>query len=224
MFEALLLASYLIFVIAVGLGVVVRVKGWLADIDRVLPTVGRGTAVVYGFMAIILAMVLEFIIVLGFGGSSLRLMVALAVGVGPIEEGVKVLPFFLVGGERLVRWRITMNVALTFAIVEGSLYGALLLFNGDLIGALFRVVVIMFHVVWTAVALEGALNGSLPVGYLKASVLHSLYDAPVLLALAGADLVVLIPITLVSGVAVLLTYRGINGAFGAAYSLGRAMI
>jgi len=221
---AVLLTSYIALAVVIGVKIFVKVMNWLVEVGRMLPAVSRKRVLFYGFMVFVLVMALELVVVLVFSGSIPRLLVALTFAVGPIEEGVKLLPFLLTRGEKLLRWRIALSTALAFALMEGLLYGVLLILTGNPLGALFRVVVVMFHVAWTAIALEGALNGSLPVGYLKASVLHSLYDAPVLLALAGVGLVVVIPITLVSGVAVLLTYRGINGAFGAAYSLGRATI
>jgi RsiW-degrading membrane proteinase PrsW (M82 family) len=219
MFETVLLALYILLTVVVGIKVSVKVRGRLMELGGVLPEVSQWTAAVYGILAILLAVGLEIVVVLGFGGSVLRLMVALAFAVGPIEEGVKVLPFLLDGREKPARWRLTLNTALMFALMESSLYGAVLLLSGNLIGALFRIVVIVFHVAWTAIALEGALNESLMRGYLKASLLHSLYDAPALLAIAGAGVGILLPLTFISGAALLITCAKVDDAFEAAYSL-----
>ncbi len=219
MFETVLLAFYILLTVVVGIRIFAKVRGRLVELGKVLPKVSPWTAVVYGILVILLTVTLEVIVVLIFGGSVLRLMVALAFAVGPIEEGVKVLPFLLDGRKQPARWKLTLNTALMFALMEGSIYGAVLILSGNLIGALLRIVVIVFHVAWTAIALNGALNGSLLRGYLRAALLHSLYDAPVLLAMAEEGVGILLPLAFISSVALLITCAKVDDAFEAAYSL-----
>lgn len=137
---------------------------------------------------------------------------------GFVEEGAKLLPY-LRSGDKLYRWRLTVKVALIFAVIEAVLYGVTLFFSGNILGALLRVVVVMYHVSFTVIALEMALRGSLLSGYLKAALLHTLYDAPVFVTLAALDLS---PLASILGIAAIVyTYYRVDEAFGLAHRKAR---
>ncbi|WP_297416548.1 PrsW family glutamic-type intramembrane protease [Thermococcus sp.] len=216
MLEVMGLAAYVIVVIAVGIKLYVKTDGWMTKIDRVTPFVKTSTVVKYGFLAFILALFLEGVLLFVFRSESTTvMMIALVMGVGFIEEGAKLLSYFSSKGSDMYRWHLTVKVALAFAVVEAILYGLALFFSGNILGALLRIIVVMFHVAFTTIALGDVMRGDPLLGYLKASVLHSLYDAPVLLAIVGAPVLIVV---LISTVALIYTYSSVDDAFGRAYS------
>ncbi|WP_297499736.1 hypothetical protein [Thermococcus sp.] len=210
------LVGYVIAVIVVGIKLYFKTDGWMTKVDRITPFVETSTVVKYAFLAFILALFLEGVILYLFRFESMTAMLlALVIGVGLIEEGAKLLPYFSSKGTELYRWHLTVKVALAFAVIEAVLYGVILFFTGNILGALLRVIVVMFHVAFTAIALGDVLMGDPLLGYMKASALHSLYDAPVLLAFAGIPVLV---VAIVSTVALIYTYSSVDDAFGRAYS------
>ncbi len=216
MLEVMGLAAYVIAVIVVGIKLYFKTDGWMAKIDRVTPFVETSTVVKYGFLAFILALFLEGVLLFVFRSESTTVMIiALVMGVGFIEEGAKLLPYFSSKGSEMYRWHLTVKVALAFAVVEAILYGLALFFSGNILGALLRIIVVMFHVAFTTIALGDVMRGDPLLGYLKASVLHSLYDAPVLLAIVGAPVLIVV---LISTVSLIYTYSSVDGAFGRAYN------
>ncbi|NJE05353.1 PrsW family intramembrane metalloprotease [Thermococcus sp. M36] len=223
--ETLLLPAYLIVVLAVGVKVFDAVLKWIGTVDYVVPPRWRERRPhLYGVVAIVTVVVLESIVLVAFGGSAVSAAIALTVFVGPIEELSKLLPFWAVRGTQLVRWRVTISAAMTFAVIEAVLYGIVLIITGNILGALLRIIVVTFHVLWTTIALEDALKGRAFVGYLKSSLLHSLYDAPVIMVLVGVSATITVPLTLAGILAVIYMYRRVDGAFGYAYSIGRREI
>ncbi|WP_297509087.1 PrsW family glutamic-type intramembrane protease [Thermococcus sp.] len=216
MLEVMGLIGYVIAVVIVGIKLYFKTDGWMAKVDRVTPFVETSTVVKYALLAFILALFLEGAILYLFHSESLTVtLLALVLGVGLIEEGAKLLPYLSSRGSELYRWHLTVKVALAFAVIEAVLYGLVLFFSGNIFGALIRIIVVMFHVAFTTIALGDALEGDAVLGYLKASALHSLYDAPVLLAFAGAPVLI---IAVVSVIALIYTYSSVDEAFGRAYA------
>jgi len=212
--EAVFVVLYALVAVFVGVTVFIKTLSWLPEMDRFTPFGSSRSAVVWGFLAFIVALTVEGAVLFFFWRTSKALaFVVLAVLVGPIEELSKLIPFIVRRNESLPnRLNLTLKTALTFGVIEGLLYFLALLASGNFIGAFLRLVVIAFHVVWTSFALEKAVKGSLALGYLKASAIHSLYDAPLLLYLAGAGLAV-VPLALV-GIAVLIyVYRSLDSTF-----------
>ncbi len=219
MLEVMILVGYVIFVVGIGIKLYSKTDLWMSKLDRITPFVETYLVIKYGLFAFFFAVVLETLILFLFGsGSPLVLIVALSVGVGFIEEGAKLMPYFISKGKKLYRWHLTIKVALAFALIEAVLYGIMLFFSGNILGALLRIIVVMFHIAFTAIALADVLRGDSLAGYLKASVLHSLYDAPVLLALAESSAVV---IAVLSIVAVVYTYLNVDEAFGSVYAMAK---
>ncbi len=139
--------------------------------------------------------------------------------VGFTEEGSKLIPYFRRSGDVLLRWRLSLKVALSFAIAEAVLYSIGLLIRGNILGIPLRIIVIMFHVSFTAIALQGALWGTAFAGYLKASLLHTFYDAPVFVLLGlGGDLPVLLTV-IISTAGIVYTYHIVDEAFRRPYTL-----
>ena len=218
MLELMALIAYVIVVIAVGIKLYSKANPWIAKVEGVLPFVERGEVIKYALVAFLLASLVELGTLYALRNSTALLALAFPLSVGLIEEGAKLIPYFS-GGETLRRWHLTIRVAFTFAVIEAVLYGVALLARGNVFGALLRVVVVIFHVAFTAVALEDALRGSLIRGYLKASLIHALYDAPVFSLVLGKGAVVLV--VTASIIALLYTYGELDEAFGLAYSLGK---
>jgi len=218
-----LLAAYVVVAIVVGVRVFVRAISWLPETDRVMPLVSTGSAVAWGILAIAVALIVEGAVLRSLWGTSAA-FIALAIVVGPVEEGAKLLPYVLKRNEDVLRrWNLTVKTALVFGIVEGIMYFLLLFFRGDVLGAFFRLVVIAFHVLWTAMALEEALKGNTLLGYARASLTHGLYDAPMLVLLAGW--VTLAGPLALAGMAVLLYMnRSLDPAFRFAYDYARRVI
>lgn len=223
MIEVMALVVYIVAVVVVGIKLYFRADWWLSKLDRVLPEANTGKAAVYAVLAMLAVGVLEVAVMYVLRNSQLLLAIALPLAVGLIEEGAKLLPYFLKGGDTLRRWRFTVKVALVFAIAEALLYGIALLASGNLLGAALRVIVVMFHVTFTAIALASALRGSPIGGYLKASLLHGLYDAPIFSLLTGNTILIVLMVLLGFG-AVAYTYLQVDDAFGIAHSLGERAI
>jgi len=221
--EVMALVVYIVAVVVVGVKLYFRADWWVSKLDRVLPEVNTGKAAAYAVLAILTASILEIVVMYALRNSQILLALAFPLAVGLIEEGAKLLPYFLKKGDALRRWRFTVKVALIFAIVEALLYGIVLLASGNLLGAALRVIVVMFHVTFTAIALASALRGSPIRGYLKASLLHGLYDAPVFSFLAGNTILTVLMALLGLG-AVAYTYLQVDDAFGIAHTLGERAI
>lgn len=216
MVSVIMLILYLISALLVGIKLYGKVDNWLSTLDRITPIVETGKALKYGFLAFMLAVVLELLALYFIFSDAGLLFLPLVAGF--VEEGVKLFPY-LRGGDELYRWRLTVKVALIFAVIEAVLYGVTLFFSGNILGALLRVVVVMYHVSFTAIALEMALRGSLLSGYLKAALLHTLYDAPVFVTLAASDLS---PLASILGiVAIVYTYYRVDEAFELAHRKAR---
>ena len=223
MIEVMALVVYLVAVVVVGIKLYLRADWWLSKLERVLPEVNTGKAAIYAVLAMLAAGVLEVAVMYALRDFQLLLAIVLPLAVGLIEEGAKLLPYFLKKGDALRRWRFTVRVALVFALAEALLYGIGLLASGNLLGAALRVIVVMFHVTFTAIALASTLRGSPIKGYLKASILHGLYDAPAFSILTGNTLLTILTALLGFG-AVVYTYLHANDAFGIAHSLGEKAI
>ncbi len=223
MIEVMALVVYVTAVVVVGIKLYFRADEWLAKVDRVLPETSTGKAAVYAVLAMLTAGVLEVAVMYALGDSQLLLAIALPLGVGLIEEGAKLIPYFLKGGDTLRRWRFTIKVALVFAIAEALLYGIVMLASGNLLGAALRVIVVMFHVTFTAIALASALRGSPIGGYLKASILHGLYDAPIF-SILTENTVLIVLMTLLGFGAVVYTYLQVDDAFGTVHRFGERAI
>jgi len=218
----ILIAVYVFIAIGVGIRVFFRTISWLSESDRAVFPVPFYSVLSWGITAFFVAMILEML-VLKFSPEISIAMLVLAIVVGPIEEGAKLLPFALKQDENvMVRWHLTVRTALFFGIIEALMYFVLLISMGNFFGAILRGVVVTFHVVWTAIALEGALKSSLWNGYLRAALLHSLYDAPILLlyplgGLAG----LIVPVS----IAALIYINGaVDDAFGFAVSYARKLV
>jgi hypothetical protein len=215
MIGEILLGTYLIFAIVVGIKLYPKTDRWLSVLDRITPEVSTSKALKYGLLAFGGAALIE-LIALYFSSGATFLVLPLIVGFS--EEGMKLAPY-LSGGDELYRWRLTTKVALIFAIIEALLYGIALLFSGNVIGALLRLIVVTYHVSFTAIALGGALKGSLVSGYLKASLLHALYDAPVFAMISAPSLS---PVIVPLGIgAVVYTYYRVDEAFGLTHRKAR---
>ncbi|AMQ18539.1 hypothetical protein A0127_04835 [Thermococcus peptonophilus] len=216
MVSEILLILYLIFAVFVGVKLYGKTNSWLSELDRITPIVETGKALKYGFLAFGGAAVLELLVLYPISSDAGLLFLPLVAGF--VEEGAKLSPY-LRGGDELYRWRLTVKVALIFAVIEAVLYGITLFFSGNILGALLRIVVVMYHVSFTAIALEDALKGSLLSGYLKAALLHTLYDAPVFVTLAISDLS---PLASIMGIAAIVyTYYHVDEAFGVAHRMAR---
>ncbi|MBP1911284.1 hypothetical protein [Thermococcus stetteri] len=213
MVSEILLVLYLIFAVGVGITLYMKTEGWLSSLDRITPEVGTGKALKYSLLAFAGAAFFELVVLYLISSNKMAFLV-LPLVAGFVEEGAKLSPY-LRSGDELYRWRLTIKVALIFAVIEAGLYGITLFFSSNVIGALLRVIVVMYHVSFTAIALEGALKGSLFSGYLKAALLHALYDAPVLVTLAVPSLS---PLASILGIAAIVyTYYSVDEAFGLAY-------
>ena len=212
MIGELLVVVYILLAVVLGIGVFTKTLSWLAETDRVVFPPSRVSILGWGLVAFVSALFLEFSIIYPFWGSSAMLLL-LAIAVGPIEEGSKLLPYLLIkNGDEMSRWYITLRASLVFGLMEAALYFLVLLSRGNLIGGLLRAIVAMYHVAWTAIALEDALKGSLLRGYLRASLLHGLYDAPVLLLYFSGSFAGLLAL---GGMwAVVYLYRSLDEAFG----------
>lgn len=222
MIGELLIVVYVLIAIGVGIQMFFKTVSWLSETDRTVFPVPFYSVLGWGIVAFFTAMVLESL-VLRFSREISTAMLALAIVVGPIEEGAKLLPFVVKQDENaMTRWHLTVRTALFFGIIEALMYFVLLISMGNFFGAILRGVVVMFHVAWTAIALEGALRGSLWDGYLKAALLHCLYDAPIMLiyplgGLAG----LIVPVS----IAALIYINGaVDDAFGFAVSYARKLV
>ncbi|ASJ08033.1 hypothetical protein A3L11_01840 [Thermococcus siculi] len=223
MIEVIVLVLYSIMVLVVGVKLYFRADWWLVKVDRVLPEVSTGKAAVYAILIMLIAGVLEVAVMYVLQEFQLLLALAFPLVVGLIEEGAKLLPYFLKKGDVLRRWRLTFKVALVFAIAEAVLYGIALLASGNLLGALLRIIVVMFHVAFTSIALASALGGSPVKGYLKASILHGLYDAPIFSVLAENNSLSVLMSLLGFG-AMVYTYIHINDAFEIVHTIGERAV
>ncbi|WP_297535205.1 hypothetical protein [Thermococcus sp.] len=219
----LLVLLYLFAAVVIGLGVFIRTLSWLSETDRVMPMVSLPRGFAWGFLAVLVAMAVEGAVLYAFWGSAMAFAI-LALIVGPVEEGAKLIPYFVKTGEsKLYRWNLTIKTALAFGIIEGIGYFLLLFFSGNPIGAFVRLIVIAYHVVWTAIALELALTGDPVLGYLKAALIHGLYDAPAMLLLAGAGPVAGVMAIVSLGV-LMYVYRASEASFRFAYYYARRII
>ncbi|GAB6134489.1 PrsW family glutamic-type intramembrane protease [Thermococcus prieurii] len=222
MITELLVFIYVLLAIFLGVRIFTKTLSWFAETDRTVVPVSTASMVGWGFLAFFLALILEAIVLYSFRGGTTA-FVLLAILVGPIEEGAKLLPFVAKRKETpMRRWSLTVKTAFVFGSIEAVMYFLLLISRGNLLGALFRMIVMMFHVAWTAVALEDALRGSLMKGYLRASLLHGLYDAPMLLLYAGNSAGV--PLILAGIWAIVYLYHSIDGAFEFAVSYARKAV
>ena len=219
----ILLLAYVVVAVVVGVVVFRKTISWLADTDRVMPLVPLSTGFKWGFLAFFVALLFESLVLYAFWNTR-EAYVALAVTVGLIEEGAKLVPYaFTRSASGLYRRNLSVKTALAFGIIEGVLYSLFFIASGNVLGAILRAIVVMFHVVWTAMALEKALRGSLLAGYLKAAVMHSLYDAPMLVFLSGSG--VWPVLAALAGIAVLVyAYASIDDVFGFAYTCARREI
>ena len=214
--------AYVFIALVLGIKIFTKTLSWLAETDRAVFPPSKLSIIGWGIVAFVTALLLEFAVIYPFWGSS-TMFLALALFVGPIEEGAKLLPFvFSRGKDTMTRWRLTLKVALVFGIIEAVMYFVVLASRGKVIGGFLRLIILMFHVAWTAVALEGALRGSLLEGYLRASLLHGLYDAPVLLMPFGGEIAGLLAL---GGIwAILKLYNSIDGAFRFAMDYERQLL
>ncbi|MDV3103395.1 hypothetical protein [Thermococcus waiotapuensis] len=221
---ALAFLLYVLVVIVVGIQLYFKTRSWLRKLEGVLPHPDSGSAAGYTLLALALSTIIELGALYGFRNSPLLIAFAFPFIVGFTEEGSKLIPYFRRGGDILLRWRLSLRVALYFAIVEAVLYAIYLLLVGNILGIFLRIIVIMFHVSFTAIALCGALSGAWIGGYLKAAILHALYDAPVFVLLGiGGDLPVLFTVIL-STSGVLYTYNFVDRAFMTPYTLAMERI
>ncbi|WP_048811305.1 hypothetical protein [Thermococcus gammatolerans] len=232
MLSLLLLLGYVLLVVVLGSIMLIRGLSWFERLDRVLPMVSERRCFAYGFVAVVVAVIVELsgffllkeAIASGTMHSSLLLASIVVLLIGFAEEGAKLIPFVVEKGDTLTRWRFAVRGAFYFGIIEAVLYAFNLLMMGNLIAALLRFLVIMVHVVLTAIALESAIvNGSLRGGYVKASLLHAIYDAPVIFAFLGAGdaLILIVPLAM-AGFALL--FSSLNRVFEVAYVLGKRKI
>ncbi|WP_297459294.1 hypothetical protein [Thermococcus sp.] len=219
MLEVILLVLYLIAVIVIGIRLYFRADYWTVDLERILPTIDTKRAVLYAILGIVIASFLEIIPLFLLHGSPLMLAAVFPLFVGFVEEGVKLIPYLVERGDVLRRWNLTIKTAFMFALIEAVLYGITLFLAGNFLGAVLRVVVIMFHVTFTAIALASALRGSIVRGYLKAALLHGFYDAPIFGFLSGNRWLEIV-FTLLGLGAVLYTYLTVDDAFEIAHDLG----
>jgi len=218
-----LVTLYLLAAVVIGIKVFTRTISWLPETDRVMPMVSLSKGFAWGVLAVLVAIAVEGAVLYAFWGSAMAFAI-LAIIVGPIEEGAKLIPYFAKGGEsKLYRWNLTIKTALAFGIIEGIGYFLLLFFSGNPIGAFVRLIVIAYHVVWTAIALELALTGDPVLGYLKAALIHSLYDAPAMLLMAGAGPVAG-AMAIVSLGVLIYVYRASEASFRFAYDYARRII
>ncbi|NJF26086.1 hypothetical protein [Thermococcus sp. Bubb.Bath] len=221
---ALALVTYVLVVVIVGIKLYFKADSWLKKVDRVMPPAEGGAVAGYTIIALALSIIIELGAFYGFRNSPILLAFVFPLIVGFTEEGSKLLPYFVWKGDVLRRWRLSIKVALSFAIVEAVLYSIFLLLAGNILGIILRVIVIMFHVSFTAIALWGALRGFALEGYLKASILHALYDAPVFVLLAlRSDLVTLLTV-LISTAGVIYTYNSVDWAFRRPYKMAMERI
>ncbi|WP_297468906.1 PrsW family glutamic-type intramembrane protease [Thermococcus sp.] len=211
MIGELVVVAYLLIALIFGVKIFTKTLSWLAETDRAVFPLSNLSIVGWGVVAFVTAFLLELAVMYPLWGSS-AMFLALALFVGPIEEGAKLLPFvFSRGKDRMTRWRLTLKVALFFGIIEALMYFVVLASRGNILGGFLRLIILMFHVAWTAVALESALQGSLLEGYLRASLLHGLYDAPVLLMPFGGEIAGLLAL---GGIwAIIKLYNSIDEAF-----------
>jgi len=221
MIGVLLVVGYALLVIAVGIEVFFKTTSWLSKTDRLIFPVPLYSVIGWGIVAFLLALGLEGLILFSSGMTTGMLILTFLVG--PIEEGAKLLPFVVKEREStLVRWHLTIRTALVFGILEALLYFWVLVSMGNILGAILRGIIVMFHVVWTAIALEGALRGSLWDGYLKAALLHSLYDAPILLLYILGDLAGFV--ALISVFALLYIHDSVDETFRFTVSYAKKLV
>ena len=218
----LLVMIYAFMAIIFGVKIFAKTLSWLAETDRTVFPFSNLSVIGWGVVAFITALLLEFAVMYPLWGSS-AMFLALALFVGPIEEGAKLLPFlFSREKDTMTRWRLTLKVALFFGIIEALMYFVVLASRGNILGGFLRLIILMFHVAWTAVALESALRGSLLEGYLRASLLHSLYDAPVLLLYFGWGIAGIVAL---GGMwAIFNLYNSLDGAFRFAMDYERRLL
>ena len=205
-----LLVAYVLAALVVGAVVFRKTWFWLKKAEEVFPAPTLTSVLLWSLTAFFTALLLEALVMYPFWGKS-SMLLALAVAVGPVEEGAKLLPFVASREDLPLRWHLTVRTALAFGVIEAILYLVFLTSTGNLLGAFFRTVVIMFHVAWTALALKDALEGSLAGGYLKASLIHGLYDAPVFLLLMNRTLAG------VAAIAAIFALLYLNGAVDEAF-------
>lgn len=216
---ALALLLYVLVVTIVGIKLYFKTSSWLRKVDKVMSPANSGPVAGYTLLALALSMIIELGALYEFRNSPLLIAFALPLLIGFTEEGSKLIPYFMRSGDALLRWRLSLKVALSFAIVEAVLYSIYLLLRGNILGIFLRIIVIMFHVSFTAIALGGALEGTALEGYLKASLLHAFYDAPVFVLLGlGSDLPVLLTV-LISTAGIVYTYHIVDGAFRGPYAM-----
>ncbi len=119
----------------------------------------------------------------------------MAISIGLIEESLKLTPaLFLFGRlERSRLWKLTLGIAMVFAAFETISYISAFILASAQSGTqilLFsvRLIVIVFHVLWTVVPLSYLLYGKKRealAGWIFAVFAHAIYDYPVLAASAG---------------------------------------
>lgn len=212
----ILIALYIAVALGGGVAIFLKTRTWISRTEPIVPIVRTRDAFLYGLLSIILAVVGE-VIIMGFSyllGFSIFL--GLAVGVGFIEEGAKLLPYAINQRDALKAWAMATKAAFFFGLLE-----TLALFP-NVFAMLLRIPVIMLHVALTAIALQGYLEGSPIKSYLKASILHSLYDAPILLFIGQNSLATTAVLPGVLSIAVI--YRSVDEAFHLAYSKAKKEI
>ncbi len=121
----------------------------------------------------------------------------MALSIGIVEESLKLSPALLLLGKqrRSYLWRLTLGTAMIFAVFETLSYISALTLapaQSGIQGLLFgvRLIVIVFHVLWTAIPLSYLLYGRKSealAGWAFAVFAHSAYDYPVLAASGGEN-------------------------------------
>ncbi len=126
-----------------------------------------------------------------------RSPLTMALSIGIVEESLKLSPLLILlkRGEKSYLWKLTIGTAVVFAVFETLSYISAFAFTPTRNGTqmlLFgvRLVVVAFHVLWTAVPLSYLLYGKnreALAGWAFAVFAHSVYDYPVLAASAGEN-------------------------------------
>ncbi len=126
-----------------------------------------------------------------------RSPLVMALSTGIIEESLKLSPLLILlkREEKSYLWKLTIGTAVVFAVFETFSYISAFTLASSRSGThvlLFgvRLVVIAFHVLWTAVPLSYLLYGKKRealAGWAFAVFAHSVYDYPVLAASAGKN-------------------------------------
>ncbi len=119
----------------------------------------------------------------------------MALSIGFVEESLKLSPALILLRKRAKysAWKLTIGAAMMFALFESLSYIAASIITPGLRSSqislfMVRFIVIVFHMMWTAVPLSYLLYGRKSwalMGWLFAVLAHSAYDYPVLAILGG---------------------------------------